>query len=293
VAVASTPLTGLSARLLHLDLLAVPAAELAALLAAERAGVVVNATGGVWGVSEADLVRLNFTLVNHVLDAVRAMPWRTRLVHLGSMHEYGPVPPDRSIDETTPVRPASEYGRTKLLGSQAVLAASHAGQVDGVVLRISNAIGPGTPPASLLGQVSEQLVAAAGTGGPARLRLAPLRARRDFVDVGDIAEAVRSATAAAVAGQVINIGSGRAVSVRVLVDLLVAASGIPAQVVEVERAGADREPVRGAGVAWQRVDIRTAERLLGWAPRRRLEDSVRDLWRSVAGLTMRTAPSSF
>jgi nucleoside-diphosphate-sugar epimerase len=231
------------------------------------------------------MVRVHVTLVKRMIAAIAAMPWRARLVQLGSMYEYGPVPAGVPIGESTPPRPATLYSETKLLGSQAVQDAAKAGDADGVVLRISNAIGPGVPRRSLPGQVCEQLLAAAGTGRPAVLRLAPLRDQRDFVDVGDLAQAIRAAIWAPVGGRVINIGSGRVVSVRTLVDLLIAASRIPAEVIEVEPA---HKP-RSAGLDWQGVDVGTARRLLGWAPRRRLEESLPAVWNAFVDSAGRPA----
>jgi len=285
LAIASNPLADPPARLLTLDLLGLDVADLTALLVAERAGAVVNATGAVWGVTDDEMVRVHVTLVKRMIAAIAAMPWRARLVQLGSMYEYGPVPAGVPIGESTPPRPATLYSETKLLGSQAVQDAAKAGDADGVVLRISNAIGPGVPRRSLPGQVCEQLLAAAGTGRPAVLRLAPLRDQRDFVDVGDLAQAIRAAIWASVGGRVINIGSGRVVSVRTLVDLLIAASGIPAEVIEVEPA---HKP-RSAGLDWQGVDVSTARRLLGWAPRRRLEESLPAVWNAFVDSAGRPA----
>lgn len=83
----------------------------------------------------------NHALVDTVLAAMAAASWRPRLVHVGSVHEYAPQPPGTSLDERTPTRPTTLYGRTKLQGTEAVLEASAAGQVEAVVLRVSNAIG--------------------------------------------------------------------------------------------------------------------------------------------------------
>jgi nucleoside-diphosphate-sugar epimerase len=65
------------------------------------------------------------------------------------------------------------------------------------------------------------------------------------------------------------------VSVRSLVDLLVDVSGVPARVLE-----RDEPP---APADWLRVDIQPAEALLGWHPRRSLEDAVRALWNDNGG----------
>jgi nucleoside-diphosphate-sugar epimerase len=77
----------------------------------------------------------------------------------------------------------------------------------------------------------------------------------------------------------VNIGRGEAVSVRALVGLLISASGIPADLVIGDRGPSGPGPP--AEAEWLRVDPRTAAEVLGWSPRRWLEDSVRDLWAHV------------
>jgi dTDP-6-deoxy-L-talose 4-dehydrogenase [NAD(P)+] len=265
------------ARVVRLDLADTNPGTLRDLLAAAAPTVVVNAAGGVWGVSEEQLVASNVTVVRHVVTAVAGLPRPTRLIQLGSVHEYGPVPVGEPITEATEPNPVDPYGRTKLIGSRHVLDA--AGYIDAAVLRVGNVTGPGAPTGSLLGRVASQLRAAAGTGEPAVLTLAPLRSKRDFVDVRDVARAVVAAATAPVRGAVVNVGRGEAVSVRWLVDTLIEASGLPARVVETADPA---KGARGAGIEWQQIDPTTARRLLGWRPAWALTDSLRALWESAA-----------
>lgn len=289
VAVSRHPTPVRAARSVALNLSTAGPDGLEALLRKESPAVVVNAAGAVWGVGPDQLVASNVTLVHHLVTALSRVPGRPRLVHLGSAHEYGPVPPGAPVRESTPTRPTSPYGRTKLRGSREILAASRSGRVDAVVLRVVNVIGPGTPAGSLLGQVATALAAAAREGRPAVLRLAPLRARRDFVDVRDLADAVLAAARVPAVEDTVNIGRGRAVSVRWLVRSLIAASGTPAEVVEAEDA--DVAVGRSAGIEWQQVDPSLARVRLGWSARYPLADSLRALWeratapdRSLVGL---------
>jgi nucleoside-diphosphate-sugar epimerase len=70
------------------------------------------------------------------------------------------------------------------------------------------------------------------------LWLTSLRAYRDVVDVRDVADAVvavAQAPAAVVAGGIVNIGSGEAVPMRWLVDLMISLCGFPVRIVEIGR----------------------------------------------------------
>ncbi|MFD7666426.1 NAD-dependent epimerase/dehydratase family protein [Streptomyces sp. NPDC059788] len=254
-------------RTVTLDLVRAAPERIARLLAGHGARVVVNAAGAVWGVSAEEMALANDGLVRRLVTAVASLPRPPRLVQLGSVHEYGPGP-RRGITEDTPTAPVTPYGRSKLAGGLALLDAAAAGAVDGLVLRVSNVSGPGTPPASLLGTVARHLA----EEPPGPLRLAPLLAHRDFVDVRDVADAVLAAAGSTATGRVVNIGGGRAVPVRALVTRLTELAGRGAEITEVPSPGG-----RPPEAEWQRMDIALAGRLLGWRPRRGLDDSLRDL----------------
>ncbi|WP_208030624.1 NAD-dependent epimerase/dehydratase family protein [Streptomyces cyanogenus] len=260
---------------IRVDLMDATSERIAEILGATGADIVVNSVGAVWHVGEREMYEANAELVRRLVAAMTSMPGRPRLVHLGSIHEYGPVPRGTRISEEVPTAPDTTYGRSKLLGARLVLDAAAEGTLDGTVLRIANVAGPGTPRESLLGilarRLRERARAAAGEPPPV-LRLAPLTAWRDFVDVRDVAGAVVAAARADVCGQVVNIGSGEAVEVRQVVRRLVALSGLSLTVVEDQ----DRDEQRG-DLQWQRCDVSLALRLLGWQPQLSLERSLHDL----------------
>jgi nucleoside-diphosphate-sugar epimerase len=259
-------------------------AEVAALLRAERPDIVVNAAGAVWSPTDAELHDSNVRAVEHLVAAFSALSSPPRLIHLGSVNEYAPMPQGVAVDENAPLRPVTGYGQSKLSGSLTVLRALARDDMDGMLLRMANVTGPGLPRVSLLGKVAAQLAACPPEGRPDVIRLYTMRAHRDFVDSRDAARAILAAAMAPVSGRVVNIGRGQAVSVRKLVGLLIAASGLSAQIVEDEPHPATR---RGPPEAeWLQVDPRTAGELLAWSAFRPLEDSIEELWldaRSRAG----------
>ncbi|MFJ9865371.1 NAD-dependent epimerase/dehydratase family protein [Streptomyces sp. NPDC101165] len=259
-------------RALAMDLTGAGPDRLAALFAGAGAELVVNAAGAVWGVTPEEMHRANAELVGDLVEAMAALPRRPRLIQLGSVHEYGPGRAGGGTTESHTPAPVTPYGRAKLLAADRVLAAARSGALDGVVLRIANITGPGTPPGSLLGGLAERLARLREAADPDPvLELAPLRASRDFVDVRDVVDAVLAAAAAPadlVCGQVINIGSGRATPVRHAVERLIAHSGLAVRLVErkADTARTDTE--------WQQLDIAKAGQLLGWQPRRDLDSSL-------------------
>ncbi|MFJ3976313.1 NAD-dependent epimerase/dehydratase family protein [Streptomyces sp. NPDC090021] len=256
-----------------LDVAAAEPRDIAALLAEHHVEVVVNATGG-WVVTEEAMHRAHVRLVERLLAGVAMLPGRPRVVHVGSIHEYGFVPPDPDgIDESVTPEPSTPYARTKLAGSRAVLAAARTGDVDGVVLRPVNVCGPHPSEVSFLGTVLSRLRALAPGE---RLELVIADAARDYVDVRDVASAVLLAADAAASGNVFNIGRGEAPTMRHLVTTLVEAAGFPPGTVE-ETGG----PVESKGGGWTKADVRRAERVLGWRPAIGLRASLHDMWKAA------------
>ncbi|MFI2607762.1 NAD-dependent epimerase/dehydratase family protein [Kitasatospora sp. NPDC018619] len=251
-----------------LDVAAADPAELAALLTEAGVDTVVNAAGG-WVTGAAENERAHVRLVENLLAACARTPRPPRLVQIGSVHEYGPLPAGTAVDEARAPNPGSVYARTKLAGAEAVLRATREGAVDGVVLRVVNLCGPGVA-AGFLG-AAVRLLRAATPDRPAELTVA--EAHRDYLDVRDLARAVLAAASAPVTGQVINVGRGEAVPVSRLIDLLVAAAAPPPGALRRRTA-----PVDSRGGDWTLADIARAARLLGWRPQVDLPASIKDMW---------------
>jgi nucleoside-diphosphate-sugar epimerase len=263
-------------RAVALDAAATEPAVLTEVLTDWQASVVVNAAGG-WGHTDEEMTRAHVVLVDRVVRALERMPGRPRLVQLGTIHEYGPVPDGTLIDESVPPAPETGYALTKYAGSRVVLDAARRGTVDGMVLRAVNMCGPYPPPESFLGGLVARLRNALADGSTVDLTIAS--ARRDYVDVRDAARAVVLAAHApaagpsGVAGRVVNIGRGEAVPMGDLVTLLLKAADFP-----LDRVRTRDADVTSKGGDWTRADIGLAREVLGWRPRIGLADSLRDMW---------------
>ncbi|MEC3892620.1 NAD-dependent epimerase/dehydratase family protein [Nocardiopsis alba] len=261
-----------------MDLASATEAELVRLVHDHAPRVVINAAGRAHGGEPSELLAVNAEAVERLAHALPAAPEPPRLVHLGSIHEYGTGEVGTGFLEDGPTRPVGAYAAAKLRATLAVIEAVRTRGLDGTVLRIGNVVGPGAPRQSLLGTVAHSLVEAAErartSGERPRLRLTPLRAQRDFVDVRDVAEAVLAAATAPLAsvrGRVVNVGCGRAIPVRQAVERMIALSGAPLDIVERASETGRSDP------RWQRMDIGAAGELLSWRPRRDLERSLSDL----------------
>lgn len=252
------------------DLMVAGVDEIRSLLTGLKPAAVVNATGRLDG-SATELIQANALGTAKLLDALAGTG--IRYVRLGSAGEYGPIPYGRAAAETDPAHPVREYGLSHLSATHLVELAAQAGRVDGVTLRVFNPIGAGMKNGSVLGQAAQRLRAALATGAPS-ITMGPLSAYRDFVDARDIARAVVAvALVPDPIHRVFNVGSGRAVPVRVAVGLLAQAAGFTGEIHE-DGAGS----TRSATVDWSLADCSRAAAVLGWHPRHDLADSVKAIW---------------
>jgi nucleoside-diphosphate-sugar epimerase len=147
---------------------------------------------------------------------------------------------------------------------------------DAVVLRVFNPIGAHLPAGTLLGRAAAG-IREAMAGGQNQIRLGPLGAFRDFVDVRDVATAIAAAALSPkpVPVPVLNVGSGVAVTARDAVKLLAKVAGFTGQVRE-----ADPPPARSSAVNWIAADLNLIEQALDWRPTYGLTDSIRAIWGS-------------
>lgn len=204
----------------------------------------------------------------NLLDAVADAKTDATVVLCGSAAEYGSGGLPGPVRETAPNLPLSAYGSTKL--SQSVVALSYAARgLDVRLARVFNAIGPGIPERLALGAFAKQLVDIERGRQAPRLVVGDLAPQRDFVDVRDVASALIAVARQGRAGEVYNVCSGEPVSMRSLLDRLIALTGR-------EVAVAPTPGRKAAGVPKIFGSADKLRRASGWRPRVSLDASLRD-----------------
>jgi len=180
----------------------------------EPDGVIHLAASGVWGSPPiAEMIRVNAAGMANLLEQPGLKG--KRLVAAGSMFEYGEN--EEAIDETAHCHPRDNYGFTKLKAAELLFLRD---DVDWVLLRTFGLFGPWERP----GRLVPSLVTALTVGE--RVPLSDGEQVRDFVYVEDAADAfVKALFATHITREVINIGSGRGLTVRELALRAAACAG--------------------------------------------------------------------
>jgi len=206
-----------------------------------------------------------------LLDAAAREPDPPRVLIPSSSEVYGSVGAE-PITESHPVAPVNLYGATKASQEALGLAFHRSDRLRVCVARAFNHIGPGQRTSFVVPSFAAQLAELAAGRGEGVIRVGNLSAERDFTDVRDVVRAYRLIVAGDHAGEPLNVASGSAVSMREVLDELIATSGLEVEVVVAP------ERLREVDVP---VVIGSAERLRSltdWRPEHAIAATIRDVW---------------
>lgn len=222
----------------------------------------------------------NSTVLVNVLETVRALAPRARVLVVSSSEIYGRASDDSPLDERAELRPESPYAVSKatqdLLGYQYFVA--HRLHI--VRVRPFNYLGPGQSDRFVAASIARQIAEIEAGEREPFVSVGNLDAQRDFTDVRDMVVAFELALRCGEPGRAYNLGSGVAVSIRALVDRLLARSVVPVQV------RIDPLRLRPADPSVSVCNPTLFRQRTGWEPRISLDASLEALlryWRDRVG----------
>lgn len=109
--------------------------------AVEGVAVVFHLAGAIYAASWGRYHEINCRITENLLEAcVRSRSTVTRFVFVSSISATGPGKRGEVLDEDTPCRPVSDYGKSKLMAEEIVLAFK--ARLPVVIVRPANTIGP-------------------------------------------------------------------------------------------------------------------------------------------------------
>lgn len=226
----------------------------------------------------------------NLLHAVTQLQLSARILVVGSNEEYGRVrADDLPIGEDTPLRPDSPYGVSKIAQDYMGLQYCISHQLHIVRVRPFNHIGPRQNERFVAANFAKQLAEMErGLRKPA-LCVGNLDSQRDFTDVRDMVRGYALALEEGEPGAVYNLGSGKPVAVRALVDIFRTLSRVP---FEIEF---DPDRMRPSDTPISYCDASKIKAQTGWAPQIPLEQTLSDVldyWRGKVAAEGRYPSSS-
>lgn len=215
--------------------------------------------------------RVNIEGSINILEAARNVE-DCRVILVGSAEEYGQVEPDEvPIGEDQPYRPRNLYGVTKIAQSMIADLYVQGYGMDIVTVRAFNHIGPGQSEAFVVSDFASQIARIQlGLIAPV-IHVGNLSGKRDFTDVRDMVRAYWLAARKGEPGGVYNIGTGIELSVREVLDRLVALCPVPIEL------RVDRSRYRPCDVPVLVCDSTRIRALTGWEPKIDLDLTLQDV----------------
>jgi GDP-4-dehydro-6-deoxy-D-mannose reductase len=212
---------------------------------------------------DAELWQINVGGTQILLQALAAVAKkRFSVVTIGSAAEYYPL--RRNLVETDKCGGETAYGKTKWAQTTVALACARELGIDVMVARTFNLLGPGLSTALVAGSLCAQFA------GNASIKVGNTSASRDFVDIRDAVRAYWQISQKGKRGEIYNVATGRATTIKKLLALFVKFAGNSRTI--------DESPTASRVADYGRVCGDNAKlRRLGWKPSISLEQSVCDM----------------
>lgn len=203
-----------------------------------------------------------------------------RVLAVTSADVYGHVTQaELPLDEDQPLRPVSPYAASKVAADAVAQQAWLGHRFPVIRVRAFNHLGPGQSDRFVAPSLAARIARNERDGGD-QVPIGNTTPMRDITDVRDVVRAYRLLMTDGTPGDVYNVCSGRAVSVRELADLLLGMARHPMRLVT------DPDLQRPVDIPVLVGDSTRLAKATGWAPTIPLEQTLADVladWRERVG----------
>ena len=223
-------------------------------------------------------VDVNIKGTINVMDSLRTLDYKPRLLLIESGEEYGHVKPDKvPITEENAVRPGNIYAATKACQNMLGKIYVEAYGLNIISVRAFNHIGPNQASVFVVSDFCKQVAEIERGEKDAVIHVGNLSAKRDFTDVRDVVRGYVELMRLGNSGETYNIGSGHAVEIRSILEKILSLSS---KKIEVKVESAKLRPI---DVPVIEADISKIQNATGWKSEIELEQTLRatlDYWRN-------------
>lgn len=174
----------------------------------------------------------NVVASRHIIESVIKVKKACRVLLVGSAAEYGLVrPEDNPVREDHPLNPISIYGLTKVYQTDLMRFFRNVHDCDVLLARPFNLLGQGISARLFPGAVERQ-IKEYKTGHRSKITLGNLSHRRDYIRVEAAVKYYELIMKSGRSGEVYNVGSGKGVVIRDLLQAILEENGLSMDLVE-------------------------------------------------------------
>jgi len=212
----------------------------------------------------------------HLLEAVRWLEKKPRILLVGSSEEYGTIDEEEPVKEERVLHPGNIYAATKACQTMLGKIYADAYQMELILVRAFNQIGPGQSPVFAVSDFCKQVAEIEEGKREPVLWTGNRSVKRDFTDVRDIVRAYAMLIQAGKAGEIYNVGSGVAISLQKILDQI--------QILAKRQIRMETDPkrLRPNEIPVIQADIRKLKEATGWERQIPLENTLEEMlddWR--------------
>lgn len=213
-----------------------------------------------------DFVQTNVLGTAHVLNACLEEPSIEKVIHTSTSEVYGSAR-YLPIDENHPLQAQSPYSASKIAADKLAESYHLSFGLPVILLRPFNTFGPRQSLRAIIPTIISQAI------GDKKIRLGNLKPRRDFLYVKDTVQGfIQIGRCDQAVGKVVNVGSGRDVSIEDLVKIILTLLDVEAEIVVEEQ----RIRPETSEVMHLLADTTLAKRLFGWESKYSLEEGLKE-----------------
>lgn len=214
-----------------------------------------------------------------LFEAVRKVDYRIPILVIGSGEEYGFLGYDvLPMNERDKLKPQNIYGASKVCQNLLAQLYCRAYEMNILIARSFNEIGPGQIKRYVLSDLCYQIVQMEKGKQEPILHVGNINVARDFTDIRDTVEAYVEIMNKGRASEVYNVGSGKSHKIREVIDIILKLTDIkPIIRIEEDRIRINDIPILEA-------DISKIKQEIGWYPKFSLNTTIKDMidyWRAV------------
>lgn len=220
--------------------------------------------------AEKITARVNLDGTLNVLDACREAKPR-RVIFVSSADCYGTfTPKTKTLTERQPLNPHTPYAISKAAAERMALYYQRQYGLPVVVARSFNHAGPRQDDRFVIASFAKQVAMIELALQKPIMKVGDLRARRDFSDVRDIVDGYHLIATKGKIGEIYQLCSGRAISIKSMLDILLTSTNKSVSV------KIDKSRLRKADIPLLKGSLAKASRQLGYKPKFSLEQTLAD-----------------